>query len=58
MTRDCPACDASVEFTEWCDDFPCPHCAVVLRHQHDCWSPDETFDAYCDDWLVRADAEA
>jgi predicted RNA-binding Zn-ribbon protein involved in translation (DUF1610 family) len=45
----CPACDGEIEFEQWCDDFPCPHCGVQLQHTHDCEEED------CYDYLELAD---
>lgn len=54
IERHCPTCMTSIEFEQWCDDFSCPFCSVMLRHAHDCFFDEETNDAWCDDWLEEA----
>lgn len=54
MTVDhpCPACNEDVEHEQFCDDFACPHCGVVLQSMHECVYGDE--DSWCWDSLEVA----
>ena len=56
-TYNCPGCDHPVEFEVFADDFPCPHCGVLLATEHDCQVDSRTGDSLgdCLDWLVLVD---
>lgn len=46
----CPACDGEIEFEQWGDAFVCPHCSVLLEHEHECEEED------CYDYVREAKA--
>lgn len=40
IISNCPACDGDVEFEQWGEPFVCPHCSVLLEHEHECEEED------------------